>query len=492
MAGTADHGKAFSRPSRKTRLLVIEARFHDGLADALLDGAKAALEEANASFDVVTVPGSLEIPAVISFALDGAAQGRRNMTAMSRSVASSGGDTYHFDIVANESSRALMDMSVDEAIAIGNGILTVENEEQAWTRARTLGRRQGRPSRRARADHDRASRSPRGASMSASEARPANKRGAARLAAVQALSTRWTSPVPGLLEIAAEYETFRLGKEVDGAVYREADAQWFRAILAGVVEDQTVIDPVIRQALQDDWRCRASIRPCAPSCAPGPTTDPQVRRAGRRHRLGICRYRQGLLTRRKSRSCVNAVLDGSRAGPWRGQGGATAHHDHTAQEARRTALILATASAIVGSAAPISISTGGLAGHYLLGLDKSLATAPVTAYNLGVALGALPLAAIVRMAGQRNGFLLGTLMTAFGGALACLGLLRGEFWLFAGGLMVVGFGGASVQQYRFAAADMAPGPLKAKAISTVLAGACRHGDHRPADRLLHPRCAGRR
>lgn len=141
-----------------------------------------------------------------------------------------------------------------------------------------------------------------------------------------------------------------------------------------------------------------------------------------------------------------------------------------AQEARRTALILATASAIVGSAAPISISTGGLAGHYLLDLDKSLATAPVTAYNLGVALGALPLAAIVRMAGQRNGFLIGTVMTALGGALATLALMRGEFWLFAAGLMVLGFGGASVQQYRFAAADMAPAAFKAKAISTVLAG----------------------
>ncbi|WP_235679206.1 MFS transporter [Aquibium microcysteis] len=140
------------------------------------------------------------------------------------------------------------------------------------------------------------------------------------------------------------------------------------------------------------------------------------------------------------------------------------------KEARRTAIILACASAIVGAAAPISISTGGLAGHYLLDADKSLATAPVTAYNVGVALGALPLAMIVRRFGQRNGFIGGTLATAAGGALAAFALFRGDFWLFAVGLLVVGFGGASVQQYRFAAADNAPSTYKGKAISTVLTG----------------------
>src|SRR5690606_37918308 len=57
----------------------------------------------------------------------------------------------------------------------------------------------------------------------------------------------------GLLEITAEYEAFRLGKEVDGAPYREADAQWFRAILAGVVEKQKTLDPIVRQALTEDW-----------------------------------------------------------------------------------------------------------------------------------------------------------------------------------------------------------------------------------------------
>ena len=136
MAGTSEHGKAFIRPERKAHLLVIEARFHDGLADALLDGATGALDEAGATYDVVTVPGSLEIPAVISFALDGAASGGTAYDGFVALGTVIRGDTYHFDIVANESSRALMDLSVQEAICVGNGILTVENDAQAWVRAR--------------------------------------------------------------------------------------------------------------------------------------------------------------------------------------------------------------------------------------------------------------------------------------------------------------------------------------------------------------------
>lgn len=118
------------------KILIVEARFYDDLADALLDGAKAALNEAGASFDVVTVPGALEIPAVISFALDAAEDGG---TAYDGYVALGcviRGETHHFDIVANESARALMDLAVEESLAIGNGILTTENDEQAWTRAK--------------------------------------------------------------------------------------------------------------------------------------------------------------------------------------------------------------------------------------------------------------------------------------------------------------------------------------------------------------------
>ncbi|ESY85753.1 MFS transporter [Mesorhizobium australicum] len=140
------------------------------------------------------------------------------------------------------------------------------------------------------------------------------------------------------------------------------------------------------------------------------------------------------------------------------------------KEARRTALILAASQAIIGSAAPIAISMGALAGQYLLGADKSLATAPITGFNLGVALGALPAAAIIRWLGQRGGFMTGTVITALGGLVATLALFHGSFWLFAFALLVIGVGGAFVQQFRFAAADNAPPAFKARAISFVLAG----------------------
>ena len=136
MAGTSQHGKAFIRPKAKAHLLIVEARFHDDLADALLDGATSALDDAGATYDVVTVPGSLEIPAVITFALDGAAEGGTNYDGFVALGTIIRGDTYHFDIVANESSRALMDLSVQDSVCVGNGILTTENDAQAWTRAK--------------------------------------------------------------------------------------------------------------------------------------------------------------------------------------------------------------------------------------------------------------------------------------------------------------------------------------------------------------------
>lgn len=82
--------------------------------------------------------------------------------------------------------------------------------------------------------------------------KPANKRGAARLAAVQALYQMDVAG-SGILEVVAEYETHRLGREIDGQQYLEADAQWFRAVVSGVVDQQKKIDPVIHAALTDDW-----------------------------------------------------------------------------------------------------------------------------------------------------------------------------------------------------------------------------------------------
>ncbi|KQY19590.1 6,7-dimethyl-8-ribityllumazine synthase [Rhizobium sp. Root482] len=120
----------------KPHILIVEARFYDDMADALLDGATSALKDAGATYDVVTVPGALEIPAAIAMALDGIDNGATEYDGFVALGMVIRGETYHFDIVSNESSRALMDLAVSESLAIGNGILTVENDAQAWARVR--------------------------------------------------------------------------------------------------------------------------------------------------------------------------------------------------------------------------------------------------------------------------------------------------------------------------------------------------------------------
>lgn len=151
-------------------------------------------------------------------------------------------------------------------------------------------------------------------------------------------------------------------------------------------------------------------------------------------------------------------------------GSAAIMDEAQARTGRRTALLLASGQAIVGSAAPICISLGAITGSYMLGEDKSLATAPVAGYNIGVALGALPAAALMRVVGRRKGFVSGAFVTGLGGAAAAAAIYSLSFWLFALALLVVGIGGSFVQQYRFAAADAAPPAFKPKAISWVLAG----------------------
>ena len=118
--------------AKKPHLLIVEARFYDDLSDAMLEGAKAALDEAGASFDVVTVMGALEVPGAIAMA-DHGDKDYDGYVALGVIIR---GETYHFDIVANESARALMDLTVKKRLCIGNGILTTENDAQAWARAR--------------------------------------------------------------------------------------------------------------------------------------------------------------------------------------------------------------------------------------------------------------------------------------------------------------------------------------------------------------------
>ena len=112
------------------KFLIVEARFYDHLNDLLIEGAKAALDEDGHRYEVVTVPGALEIPGAVAMAAEtGRYDGFVAIGVVLR------GEAYHFEVVSNESARGLMALSMD-GIAIGNGILTVENEEQALVRAR--------------------------------------------------------------------------------------------------------------------------------------------------------------------------------------------------------------------------------------------------------------------------------------------------------------------------------------------------------------------
>ena len=111
------------------RILIVEARFYAHLNDMLIAGARAALEAAGHEVEVLTVPGALEIPGAIALAAE--ADLYDGFVAIGVVIR---GETYHFEIVAGESARAIMALTMD-GIAIGNGILTVENEEQAIVRA---------------------------------------------------------------------------------------------------------------------------------------------------------------------------------------------------------------------------------------------------------------------------------------------------------------------------------------------------------------------
>lgn len=123
-------------PVSGARILIVEGRFYDDLNDELLAGARGAVEAAGATCEVLTVPGALEIPTAIAIALDQAEEAGTPFDAAVALGCVVRGETYHFEIVAGESSRALMDLSVARKLPLGNGILTVENDEQAWVRAR--------------------------------------------------------------------------------------------------------------------------------------------------------------------------------------------------------------------------------------------------------------------------------------------------------------------------------------------------------------------
>lgn len=120
-------------------LLVVDAPYYTEISKSLMDGITEVLDAANATHDYVTVPGVLEIPAAVAMALKSHKQydGYIVIGCVIR------GETTHYEIVSNESARAIMDLSVAHNLAIGNGIQTVENESQAWARAKVSEKNKG-------------------------------------------------------------------------------------------------------------------------------------------------------------------------------------------------------------------------------------------------------------------------------------------------------------------------------------------------------------
>jgi 6,7-dimethyl-8-ribityllumazine synthase len=130
-------GKRDNKVRKGARVLIVEARYYDDIADALLAGATKALQEAGAAFDVVSVPGSLEIPSAIAIAIEAAPRRRRRRYDAAVALGCViRGETIHFEIVSQQSARGLMELGIAARFPIGNGIVTVDTEAQAWARAR--------------------------------------------------------------------------------------------------------------------------------------------------------------------------------------------------------------------------------------------------------------------------------------------------------------------------------------------------------------------
>lgn len=127
----------------KPHLLIVEARFYEDLADELVRGAAGALAAAGATYDRVSVPGAFEIPGVIRFALDGMKVGGTHYDGFIALGCVIRGETTHYDYVCQESARGLQELAVREGVALGYGILTVENDDQAWARARVSEKNKG-------------------------------------------------------------------------------------------------------------------------------------------------------------------------------------------------------------------------------------------------------------------------------------------------------------------------------------------------------------
>src|SRR5215471_15756514 len=231
-------------------MLIVESRFYEGISDELLNGATRVLDNAGARYDRVTVPGTLEIPTAIGIAMDASRRRRAWMRGPRR-------NPPFRDRGERVSTR--IDGSLGAGAPSGRQRHHHSRKRGAGARAgEGRGRRQGRTCSACRTRHGRAQADTGVALMGApaardeKDARKANKRGAARLAAVQALYQMDLAGT-GLNDILAEFESHWIGREVEGAQYLPAEAAFFRDIVSGVVREQRELDPLIDNALSKGW-----------------------------------------------------------------------------------------------------------------------------------------------------------------------------------------------------------------------------------------------
>ena len=246
------------------RALIVEARFYDDIQDALMEGAVAELKAAGVTHDVITVPGALEIPAAIAIALDAAETNGKPYDAAIALGCVVRGDTIHFEIVSMESSRGADGSGGRQKISARQRHHHRQHRGAglgAGARQRTEQGRRCRP----RGAGDAADQTPAGKGLIMADGKKpakapdkkggdkkANRRGAARLAAVQALYQMDIAGA-GLNDIFAEFESHWLGNEVEGEKYLPAEAAFFRDVVSGVVRDQAKLDPLIDDALSKGW-----------------------------------------------------------------------------------------------------------------------------------------------------------------------------------------------------------------------------------------------
>ena len=248
------------------RALIVEARFYDDIQDALMEGAVAELKAAGVTHDVLTVPGALEIPAAIAIALDAAESSGKPYDAAIALGCVMRGETIHFEIVSIE--------ILARADGSGGGAETAARQWHHHRQYRCAGlgararqrveqgrRRRARGARHA-ADQAATDKGP----MMADNRKPAkgpdrkaNRRGAARLAAVQALYQMDIAGA-GINDIFAEFESHWLGNEVEGDEYLPAEAAFFRDVVSGVVRDQARLDPADRRCASEGLAAEADRR----------------------------------------------------------------------------------------------------------------------------------------------------------------------------------------------------------------------------------------